>query len=326
MNTDYHIKRASWDVSGNVTGIDFEKGWKSGHGNQRKERSFSELANYPKLERISFYGEDSSDNCMKILGKSKSLRSVIIKGHLPNISFLKSVKCAMIIGSSVKQNDIKNICKMPELTELQLVNSTIEFPGFCSELKNPLLKRVSIKKSKLPKGGLKGLEKIKLLEELSVDNLQSYIEGIENIKGLKIISFNHVKLKKEHINLLAKNNPMLEELTLANVNLTDEGLADLKSLKNLRWLELPGAKISDKSIPILKGFKKLGFLDLMGCPLSEKVERLICIAVSMISIDEYNKRGDEIFHGRGNKQSDSNRKTRKTKASLSVVIEMACSP
>jgi len=81
------------------------------------------------------------------------------------------------------------------------------------------------------------------------------LKWLKNEKSLKDVRFVGVLTDKDVEHLKPLN--WIERLELINTGITDTGLAELRTLANLRYLDLSGSPVSDQSLEVLVQFPAL---------------------------------------------------------------------
>jgi len=92
-------------------------------------------------------------------------------------------------------------------------------------------------------------------------------QSLASTKIIRIGSGN-ARVSDEDLKEIATMNQDLD-LVLDGCPISDDGLANLKGKRNIRWLKLRGTKVDDAGIPLLKGMN-LETLDLTSTKVGDK--------------------------------------------------------
>ncbi|MFP6667834.1 MAG: protein kinase [Pirellulales bacterium] len=177
---------------------------------------------------------------------SIDLRGVDVMGGSDGLSFLDGCTDLQILDltdTEIGSRAFSTVGDLSSLTHLYLADT-------------PVLER--------------GLEPLSRLENLEVLDLSGrsisgvglgFLDGLTELRGLKLES---CQLTNEALSDLGRHGG-LESLTLnKNLLISDQAVAHLSGLKNLKSLELANTSVTDAALEHIAGFKKLQVLNLAG--------------------------------------------------------------
>lgn len=105
----------------------------------------------------------------------------------------------------------------------------------------------------------------------SLEKLGVLVSTLDPAKGTLRVEFatEAVKIKDAQLKPLADMAPKIVDLDLSRTSVTDEGLAVLKGMTQLKRLNLRGTAVTDATVEHLKGLTSLQTLNLVGTKVTD---------------------------------------------------------
>ncbi len=239
-------------------------GWPNHTPTKNVNEEFGQLlASLPKLETVQFYGSDADDAFLKAVSKSRTLKHLHVSG-------------ANVSGGQITDEGIVHLRELRTLRSLNLNLSPVT--------------NVS----------LAALAELSALEELIVFGTRCTNNGVESLKALK--KLRHLEIGSPYLTDSALETistlSSLEELALTyGGSYTDEGVAKLAALVNLRSLHIEEG-LTGESYVALATLPNLVELRLKNWGNSHKVENLPalekCPKLENLSLDFRDKVAGDV--------------------------------
>ncbi|MGD9682156.1 MAG: protein kinase [Candidatus Obscuribacterales bacterium] len=168
-------------------------------------------------------------------------------------------------GSSIDDRAFEHLSKMKKIRELVLDNClNITDSGIKLMSRSKSLARLHLVGTRVTDGVFENLSSCPELDHIDISNCQQ-VAGttLGKLKNLAYLIMEEDPKIKAQLSVL-KSLPNLVELNLSNCNLEDSDLAEIKDL-NLRSLELRGNHLTNSGIMQLQSLRQLKRLDLSNC-------------------------------------------------------------
>jgi Leucine-rich repeat (LRR) protein len=280
-----------------IVGIDF-RGCPSGWS-----KSIPIAKKLPKLESLSFSGDEANDEVAIALKEMNNLHTIAFeKSSITNVglealkqhSKLRSLKLA---SSSITDEGLKHLADFSDLVLLSLQECKVTDDGFASLSKLMKLKEAVVFKSDVSSGPLKAFANAPELTKLNLrgtkltsQDLTTHIEAFKNLQDLEISETN---IDDSTLPTLAKM-PNLKALNVWRTKVTDQGLEALASMgltrlnlddnpaigdvgmdhvakmTSLEWLHVGKTKITDAGLAKLETLNKLTELRINDTAVSHE--------------------------------------------------------
>ena len=203
------------------------------------DAGLTELAALTNLTQLSLYGTGVTDAGLKQLAPLKNLTSLDLSGTgvtdagLKELTVLKNLTSLGLVGTKITDRGIKVLAEFKNLTSLLLYGSGLTNAGVAE------LQKV------LP-GCKIGAEDAENKAVAFVKNLGGKVTRNEELPSKPVVA-----------------------VVLGRTTVTDMGLKELVSLKNLSTLDLGKTKVTDAGLKELAILKNLSELDLSGTEVTD---------------------------------------------------------
>jgi beta-lactamase regulating signal transducer with metallopeptidase domain len=172
---------------------------------------------------------------------------------LAQLAELKSLEILYLASHDITDAGLTHLAKLPALRELRLSTPTVRGPGLVSFVGHPALQSLNFFRQGFGDADLKYLSNLTSLKRLCLAGLPI------SDKGLVALS-----------NLTA-----LEELNLYNTQITGEGLVYLKPMRSLKRLDISKfgdnkTRVRDSGIAHLREIKSLEYLNALSNELTDR--------------------------------------------------------
>ena len=239
--------------------------------------------------------------------REKNTAHAITDAGIASLSALKELKrLSVYSGVDVTGTGLRELARLPKLSELYLLTPSINAEGFAAAATLPHLKVFSISTSDLPPAAFAPLEKMTSLERLSLyddkapldDSVAAYLAKLTELRELGLFDTKLTDAGLAHLRGLTN----LRSLLISKGIFTDVGLGYLKSLRELRKLSLSAElDASDEGIKNLAGMVHLTELQLPGKRITD--EGLIALAkmtdLRSLNLEKSQIQGPGLEHVRG---------------------------
>jgi serine/threonine protein kinase len=217
------------------------------------------------------------DDTLSLLSGNKRLHDLLLidtgitDRSGTSIRSLTQLQKLEIRTASIGDAFLKSISGLPNLSYLWCYQTDITDSGATYFQNFPKLKQLGLSETQI---GDFGLEKISALnlEELRLSNTRITPAGLkflEKMPSLKILLVGRNSIGDAGARAVSKLTK-LEHLSLESTNLTNEGLKEILSLKNLTNLDLHGNnQLSNSSLDILNQLPNLRSLHIGKCGISK---------------------------------------------------------
>lgn len=169
-------------------------------------------------------------------------------------------------GTEVRDDDLRLLCELPDITYLSLSMTAIGDPGMRHVACLKKLQVLNLYRCRVGDDGVKHLKEL--------DNLVHLAAGETQITDGGLVHF--------------RNMTQLDYLGLRANNVTDAGLVHLEKLTNLTGLYLGETRVTDKGLVHLRGMTKLTYLRLHTMQVSDAAVEHLKFLKDMRQIDLYN--------------------------------------
>lgn len=191
---------------------------------------------------------------------------------LAKLQGMTKLRSLNLIGTEIADQGMPTVAGMTELRELYLPHR-VSNAGLLTLKGMPALEFVNLGETSITDAGLASLKEIKSLRRITLMGMRSmppvtdagmaHLAEMVELRSLILAG----KVTNDGLRQL-KRLKQLRVLSLGNVNITDAGLVHLEPFTELEWLNLPGG-ISDKGLEALALLKNLRQLDGIGDDITD---------------------------------------------------------
>ena len=241
------------------------------NGTRISAGGLASLAALPGLKRMELMGCDLTQADFAAIGRLPALESLVLNRVLElndaglelicEARTLKSLQMNECVGLTDK--GLISLAKIPQLQELSLNKSVITGVGLgAAASKGGLksLKVLAVAAVPISLPGAKAINSLKTLESLDIGYIPGmndlfFVEFVEGLKHLKSLNIEGSKgvFGAGFAKFKATTNS-LETLAAKDAGLTDQGLAQLKGHKKLKFIDLTNTPVT---VIAVQQFKKL---------------------------------------------------------------------
>jgi hypothetical protein len=218
---------------------------------------------------------------LETIHKIDASRSHVSDAGLAHLSRLPGLLRLDLGGTRVTSQGMQHVAKVTTLESLSLSRTSVSDAGFVSLGSLSRLTVLDLRYCMLSLNACATIGNLPLLEELNLDSASGINDAalnlICNAGTLKRISMNYVGgISDKGLKALTKLD-VLEELALAESNITGEGLANSTKLglKNLKKLVLNKCPISEKGAKAINQCKSLEYLNVGSIAMDDAGFRLL---------------------------------------------------
>lgn len=164
---------------------------------------------------------------------------------------LSSILLTPSMLAKLPKDDVKSL----SLHHSKFADGTLEEMASFPNLRRLLLFNNSVKPS-----NVLALNKMKSLEQLRINSIDLTSEELEKLKSLtelKLLNLQKCGIDDDAIPLIARNFPNLEVLDLGRTLVREPNFAELQRLTKLRDLSIDELDLTDDVLSTVKGFKNL---------------------------------------------------------------------
>jgi Leucine-rich repeat (LRR) protein len=230
--------------------LDFPYGWLIGSDEQLTDAGLKDIGKRKQLVALQIYGSSITAAGLKEIGK------------LPNLATLS------IMQTKTTDEGLKELCGMKSLIELHLHGTQITDAGM-KELKGLTnMQYLSLSKTKVGDVGLSNLKDMRHLKRLDLDESQVNDKALAALVEIDLL---HALIKCHHNNQAPASRDEIVGINLWGCAISDEGLKQLKGLKNLANLYLSKTQVTAEGIKELKDLKNLHFIHMQPEQISDSM-------------------------------------------------------
>lgn len=198
-------------------------------------------------------------NCEKITNKG-----------LKELATHKKLVWLDLQNNIIDDEGLKELSGLGELQYLSLTFCNTSDTGLDHIAPLAKLVRIDLGHQKITDNGLKKLAKLKNLQGLNLYDTPITDEGLKELSmKMNLLLLGSTKITNNGVNIISRQFPDLKILDLSYNDLGDSSLGFISKLKNLEALGLMGVNVTDDGIKNLKGNKNLTALYLSGCRLTD---------------------------------------------------------
>jgi hypothetical protein len=244
------------------------------------DRGIERLQQLTQLEELNLdTAEFITDAAMNYLRGNRRLRKLILRGTditdigLPYIAQLTALRSLDLSHTMLGDIGLESLPALTELEELKLGGNRISGINFNFLKLLPKLKKLSFNGIQRRNGGACWTP---LITDLDLDQIAS-LTGLEELDlGIGI------GLGRADLPMMRERNCRVA----GGMLITDLGLAKLAPLKNLRLLDLSGAKITPAGLKALQAFPRLERLNLWNCTaIDDSAAPVFAALPSLVTLD-----------------------------------------
>ena len=295
------------DADGSIAGVSLARTWATDSDIERvveikglrrldlsftyvTDRSIERLQQLPQLEELILdTAEFITDASMNYLRANRKLRKLVLRGtditdiSLPYIAELTALKSLDLSHTMLGDGGLESLPALSELEELNLGATRITGINLNFLKLLPKLKKLSFHGIQRRNGGACWTPTI---IDLDLDKI-SILSGLEELDLGIGVSLGRTGTPGGAGNC---------RLT-GGIQITDLGLAKLARLKNLRRLDVSGARITPAGLKVLEGLPHLERLSLWNCTaLDDSAAPVLAAIPSLSNLDvSYTSAGDKTL-------------------------------
>jgi Leucine-rich repeat (LRR) protein len=231
------------------------------------EAGLKEVAGLKNLQALNLAQTKVTNDGLKALARCKRLQSLdlsrtqVTGAGLKPLEKLKRLRTLSLSEIPITDEGLKVVSNLKNLQRLYLFSQM--------KYADPALKRLA----RVTEKGLEELGRLDKLVSLQLSGLpvtnevlEELAEKLENLQELELAD---TEVTNKGLTALAKLGT-LQELNLANTQVTNKGLKALARLTNLRWLSLANTQVTGDGLKALAPFKKLRSLDLQETKVGDE--------------------------------------------------------
>lgn len=176
---------------------------------------------------------------------------------LEMISRMKTLRCLKLIkDSSVTDTTLKNLSRLPNLTDLSISDHEDLTGSVLNDLRHTSIRRLNLRKCpSLSAKNLEALSKWKELESLDLQNnliTRQYLKALRKVRNLRGLTLSDSKFEPGALDML-KELPRLETLVISNTKITDQDLNAIADVKGLKAIDITSCdKLTNRGIMRLR--------------------------------------------------------------------------
>jgi internalin A len=178
-----------------------------------------------------------------------------------------SITRLTLLGTSVTDEGVRSLATMKQLRRLSLSGTRITDEALETIGTLRKLQILSVSDCQLTDAGMRQIAKLPELKSLYLNHTPISIEGIKNLKPLKLIDLDlgsNEAFNDECLATIVSQWPQLEDLLLGDTRVTGDGLKFLPKLKHLTVLSISTLRLTDKDMePVIKT-RSLESIDLVA--------------------------------------------------------------
>lgn len=232
------------------------------------------LRDLPNLEELYLSG-DIDDEGLEQIGNLNKLKSLVLSypdvstdeglKHLTTLTELESLK---LEGDLLDQDGLKHLATLPNLKHLD-VSSTRLQDAQVAQIAGMKNLQSLLLPSQITDAGFLHLADLASLESVNWKDLEVKGPGLAGLRGTQVteLDFGWNSITDEQLAGI-KDLTQLRSLTLPD-DITDKGMPHLAGLVNLTKLVLEDTNITDAGLAHLKNLKQLQELDLSSTKISK---------------------------------------------------------
>lgn len=192
-----------------------------------------------------------------------SRNDMAISKVFAGLTHLTGLKALNVKFSDFNDSDLKYLDSLPNVSYLNVSMTTITGNGLA---------------------GMKFLPKLTSLHAGGIQNIETFLERIEEMPRIYQLSLHGDRLTDESLKQISKARTMRALSVGQNMNITNEGVKHLTKLKDLRYLDLCGTSADMNCIDSLKQFPKLKELGISASMTSKSAVMTLRKALPKIKL------------------------------------------
>ncbi|MGD9680991.1 MAG: protein kinase [Candidatus Obscuribacterales bacterium] len=181
--------------------------------------------------------------------------------YLSNLKYLKKVeRLISLSGVAITPEHIKVLSGIGPIYDLRLNRSATADDAIAGTLATMKIRKLGLSATKITDRGLALLDKSEKIAYLDISNTAISDHGLEQISNLKLkgLQISYCSNLTGHaLEIIAKQWPALELLTIDSLEFTDRQFAALANLKNLRILQALNVPLSDANLEVVSRLRRL---------------------------------------------------------------------
>jgi Leucine-rich repeat (LRR) protein len=223
------------------------------------------LSKFPALQELNVSRTSITNQGMAALSGLSTVRRLRLNGlfidgeGLKEIAGLSSLTELGIAGTSISDGSFEHLVKMDSLEVLDISgNSKLLGQGFAELVRRNVLKNLKelhASGTSLGYYGFRDLKGLPGLEVLTLANANIAEEALDNIvvcRNLRVLNLQGNPIGNDGLKKIARLKQLEALLVGGCVGVTDQGLASLRGLSNLRRLDLNNTRCSPAAVQQLK--------------------------------------------------------------------------
>lgn len=222
---------------------------------------YENLARIKSLEELQLYGSNITDRDLEHFR------------HHPNIRLLVLGRC-----EGISDKALEAVATIPNLTSVDLTNSTITDDGLKALSQCTSLNSISLEATRISDEGLKNLTSWPALRGINLTQCAVSGESLRLIMkrwpGLAFLEIGgNGKLKPSDLECL--RNSQLTELDIVGIPISDKELQVISTIKPLNSIHISKSTLSNDGLKYLYPLKNLWSISILGTKFpKEKIEQL----------------------------------------------------
>lgn len=220
------------------------------------DAGLSHFQGVDQIRHLSLLEVDSTGLCLEYFSRSTSMTDLELNyspafdQHMANLRNFSKLNTLSLSETQVTDESLQYLKPMSNLTQLRLKNTNISGVKF-SELAN-----------------LKRLTFLELDGSPVVDEALPHILNFENLDGFRLANTNITDKALEEFPKLKTDNI---SIYLSNTAVSDEGMASISGMHNVRELILDNTSVTGNGVKLLAKMPGLNFLSLRNLNLTGQV-------------------------------------------------------
>lgn len=211
------------------------------------------LARFPELETLDLSYSPVTDAELAKLAALPALRTLNLHhtsvgdAGIANLAGLTQLETLDLSETQVSDAGLARLNSLPRLRDLELYGTAVGNNGLASLAGAPALEVLNLTDTKVGDAGLANLAKLPRLDTVWLNGLDGVtnkgLDTLSNLQGLRRLGLaNCAKITDKGLAALVKLSG-LSELDLNTTSISNDGVAHLRQMKNLRVLHIASTRI-----------------------------------------------------------------------------------
>jgi|GEM_PF-3429117 len=256
------------------------------------------MRGFDRIYWIDTHGKGVSIKWLETLSELETLTHLSINTRsfdnslLDKIPTLQNLRILDLINSEITDQGLISLKRFPNLTSLDLSDTKITDEGLRVIAEIKTLSSLELDRTKISDQGLESFKLHNNLEWLSLDETKVSGIGLKHCRNLEYLSLaGHHVYKAERSSVTDNGLASLQQLkqlkilNLSDTQLSDDFLRNLGDAKHLETLRLSGTMITGTGFQHLENSKTIESLHLNGCKISNEGLNQIGMLSSLTVLD-----------------------------------------